>query len=171
MSEQALLRRLYRVGALHQGATTDGERAAAANAMRRVARKLALVRAQDPMRLACKVHVASLGVAPARPVEEPVDLPDDAELIARLGWWGEGHWTFAELRAWAAHIVDGVVLPADPQHEGACRGEVLLQLVDPALQLSPGDVPAIQRFVSGRDWSAWFRLLELRASRRPTGTS
>ena len=162
MSEQALLRKLRLVGALHDGATTDGERAAAAKAMRRVAKKLVEARARDTMRLGAKVHVASLGVEPETVEEERVELPDDRELVIRLGWWRDGHWHRAELNAWAAHIVDRVVLPADPHAPGARCGEVLLQLLDPAVQLYPADVHAMQEFVHIGDWAAWFELLEWR---------
>ena len=46
--ERALSEKLLRIEALHAGATTPGERAAAANAMDRIRERLKKVAVQDP---------------------------------------------------------------------------------------------------------------------------
>lgn len=46
--ERALIEKLLRIEALHAGATTPGERAAAANAMDRIRERLKKVAVQDP---------------------------------------------------------------------------------------------------------------------------
>lgn len=50
MDERALIEKLLRIEALHAGATTSGERAAAENAMGRIRARLKAMEAQDPPR-------------------------------------------------------------------------------------------------------------------------
>lgn len=50
MDERALIEKLLRIEALHAGATTPGERVAAANAMARIRERLEAMEAQDPPR-------------------------------------------------------------------------------------------------------------------------
>jgi len=52
---------------------------------------------------------------------------NQARRMSALARWERGDWTRSELHRWASHIVDAVVLPHDPTHEGACRAEVLLR--------------------------------------------
>lgn len=48
LDEKALLEKLRRIEALHAGATTPGERDAAANAMRTIQQRLKLVEQEQP---------------------------------------------------------------------------------------------------------------------------
>jgi len=165
--ERRLRERLARVEALHAGATTPGERAAAQKALERVVAQLGEVMASDEVRRFVRAHVASLGVAEPRHVRRSRGMPSTPELLRTLARWERGDWTRAELHRWASHIVDAVVLPHDPAHEGACRAEVLLQLSSRDLgHLHTSDLPRIRSFLSDRDWAAWFALLAEAARRR-----
>lgn len=165
--EHRLLERLARVEALHSGATTPGERAAAAKARERVAARLIEARASDATRQFCRAYVWSLGVEEERRDRPPRPLPSPAELAAQLSAWEADELSDHELLAWASEVVDQVLLPRDPDHEGACRAEVLLQLASRDLgRLTSTDVPLIRRFLRTRDWESWFALLATAARRR-----
>ncbi|MEQ1569092.1 MAG: hypothetical protein ABMA64_25875 [Myxococcota bacterium] len=163
--------RLERVERLHRGATTSGEREAAAAARERLLQHLAQVRADDPIARFCAEHVAELAVPP-EPPPPPEHLPDTAAVLAILARWEAGELPSAKVRAWAARLVDRVVLPADPNAEDTPLAEVLLQLAAlPHVRLVPSDVPHVRRFLRDRDWSAWFALIERAALRRPGVTA
>ena len=167
--ERRLRERLARVEALHRGATTDGEREAAAKALERVALKIVEVRSKDEVARFCAAHVASLGVPGRRNVDQGGRAPTAAEIRAMLLAWTRGDVSRRRVRAWAQKICDRVVFPADPMADGACRGELLLQLADlDRIGLTPADVPAMLAFLDHRDWHAWFELLATaaRSSRR-----
>lgn len=165
MSVDRLRMRLERVEALHRGATTDGERRAAAKARERLLERIVAERAKDPVARMVAEDLAALGVPSPRP-PPPTPVPDDAALLRVLALWESGDWTRRKVHDWAARMVDAVMLPADPAHEAACRAEVLLQLAMlHRVALDTGDVPALRRFLRDRDWAAWFALLTA-ASRR-----
>lgn len=169
VTETSLRQRLARVEALERGATTPGEREAAARARERLVARIVQIRANDPVARFVAAHVASLGVRPARP-EPPAQLPTEVQLIAALRRWHAGDWGRRELRAWAERIVDRVVLPTDPEDEGAAVAEVLLQLAMlHRVALQPRDIGAIQAFLEDRDWRAWFALVADAAERRRPG--
>jgi hypothetical protein len=167
VSEHSLRLRLARVRALERGATTPGEREAAARARERLEARLVKVRMDDPVARFVAAHVAALGVRPAKS-PPPVRLPSERDLLRILTLWERREVSWRKVKAWASRIVDRVVLPTDPDHEGACVSEVLLQLaMMHRVALRPADVPRIRRFLHDRDWSAWFSLLA-EAAERPT---
>ncbi len=157
--EHAIWQRLQRVQALHDGATTPGERAAAAEAKKRLMQRLHAVRKADPVARFVEGHVRTLGIS--RPPEPPaVELPTRRQVSAMLAAWEEGSCTDARIRDWAARLVGAVDLPSHPDAVGACRAEVLLQLAMlERVPLSPRDVPAVRRFLRTRDWGEWFALV------------
>jgi len=154
--EQRLRRRLQRVVALHEGAATEGERQAAANARDRLVARLRQVRAADPVVHFVHRDLQRLGVD--RPPEPPeVPLPSHGEMARALVSWERGVWDAQRVREWAAWLVDAVDLPADPCAEGAVRAEVLLQLaMMDRVPLQASDVPQIRRFLRTSDWGVWF---------------
>lgn len=164
--ERRLLERLARVEALHEGATTPGEREAAARALKKVLERLVEVRAKDEVARFCAAHVASLGIPDRPPPDTDEPLPCALDLRRRLTWWHHGHIPASHLRDWASRVCDRTVLPSDPSDPEAPAAEVVLQLA--ALRrarLKRQDVPAILEFLDSADWGAWFALLE-RAARR-----
>lgn len=165
VTERALRSRLARVEALHRGATTPGERQAAALAAKRLLERIRKVRRNDPIAQFCAAHVASLGVAPNRP--PPGErVPSQREMLRVLTLWEADTWDAHEVYDWASHLVDRVVLPVRPDHEAACRADVLLQLAGyQRLALRRADVPEIRAFVTSRDWAAWFAFLAEAAQR------
>ncbi|HHO53540.1 MAG TPA: hypothetical protein ENK18_22385 [Deltaproteobacteria bacterium] len=166
VTETSLRQRLARVEALERGATTPGERAAAARARERLMARIVQLRASDPVARFVAAHVASLGVSPARPAP-PARLPTEGQLVAALLRWRAGDWGRDELQLWAERIVDRVVLPTDPEAEGAAVAEVLLQLAMlHRVALQPRDVGAICAFLGDRDWRAWFALVAAASERR-----
>jgi hypothetical protein len=156
-----LKRRLDRVEALHRGATTAGERTAAARARDRLAARIDQLRSDDPVAQFVRAHLQSLVVAPSWfPPEPPPALPTDQQILAILALWEAGDWHWRDVHAWATVQVDSVDLPTDPADEGVARAEVLLQLAMlHRVDLRTSDVPAIRRFLHEREWSAWFRLV------------
>ncbi len=165
ITERRLRARLDRVEALYRGATTAGEREAARRAGERLLARIEALRADDPIARFCRAHLAALGVPPSRP-PPPTPLPSRRAISAVLGRWEAGEWSRDRLRRWAARLVDRVTLPADPEHPGACRAEVLLQLAALHLvKLRPGDAPRIRRFLEDGDWGAWFGLVATAAAR------
>lgn len=164
--ERRLRARLARVEALHRGATTTGEREAAAKARQRLLARLEEVRANDPVARFCAEHLSELAEAPLPP-PPPERVPEESELLVALARWESGDWTPERLHAWACDLVDQVTFPDDPREPGACVGEVLLQLAAlHRVPLGPDDVPRIRRFVRERDWDGWFALLSEAARRR-----
>ena len=145
--------------ALHDGATTPGERAAAAQALQRLARRLEALRADDPVARFVAGHVRMLSV-PRAPEPPAAELPDARAMASMLASWEEGAVSDRRVQRWAERLVAAVDLPSHPEHEGACRAEVLLQLAMlDRVPLTRADVPAIRRFLRTRDWSAWFERL------------
>ena len=150
---------MMRVKALHDGATTPGERAAAARALERLQERLSSVRARDPVAAFVRDHVGRLGIDRA-PEPPSVPLPTVRELGLALLRWEQGDWTTAEVSTWACGLVGAVDLPSHPDAVGAVRAEVLLQLaMMHRVALRPTHVPEIRRFLRTRDWSGWFALL------------
>ena len=165
ITERKLHAKLARVEALHEGATTEGERRAAARARERLIERARHLRANDPVARFCKDHIESLGVPPNRP-PAPRPVPSGREVLGALACWESRDWTRRRVRLWAAQMVDQCILPADPEDEGACRSEVLLQLAAlHHIRLKRTDVPRIRRFLRDRDWRAWFDLVAEAASR------
>lgn len=164
-SERGLHQRLQRVEALHRGATTPGEREAAARARERLLAHIHQVRADDPIARFCAEHVAELGVAPAPP-PPPEPLPDARELLGLLARWEAGDVDTDWVCSWAQEQVDRGVFPDDPTDDGAAVAEVVLQLAAlEHVRLRPRDVPRIRRFVRDRDWDAWFQVVADAAAR------
>lgn len=162
VDERGLWQRLQRVQALHDGATTPGEREAAARALQRLARRLEALRADDPVARFVAGDVRRLSIA--RPPEPPgEDLPDERSMASMLAAWEQGTVGDRQVQRWAERFVAGVDLPSHPDDEGACRAEVLLQLAMlDRVPLTRADVPVLRRFLRTRDWAAWFaRLAEV----------
>jgi hypothetical protein len=167
--ERRIEQRLARVEALHRGATTPGEREAAARARERLLTHLAEVRGDDEIARFCAEHVAELAVAPAPP-PPPDPLPDVATVLGVLVRWEAGEWSTDDVQAWAESIVDRVDFGDDPGTLAVA--EVTMQLAGlPRVGLRPRHVPGIRRFLRDGDLPAWFALLatameERRASSR-----
>lgn len=168
--ERRLHTRLARVVALREGATTPGEREAAANAEARLRERLAASRREDPVARSCAEEVASLGVEGPLPEPEP-DLAD-VDVLWVLALYERGALPLDELRRWALDLVDAVVFPDHPAHPLAPLGEVLLQLstVD-RFPLLPSDVPRVREFLSTGDWRRWFETVAHVAGRSPRSCS
>lgn len=165
VDERQIRARLARVEALHRGATTPGEREAAARARERLLTHLVEMRANDPIARFCAEDVAEY-VAVPDPPPPPEILPDVRTILSVLARWEVGGWTSDEVWAWAERLVDRVVLPDDPEAEEAPVAEVLLQLSSlEYVDLRPTDVPRIRRFLRDRDWGAWFSLVADAAAR------
>ncbi|MFT4624890.1 MAG: hypothetical protein ACI8PZ_003556 [Myxococcota bacterium] len=169
-SERDLRARLAKVEALHAGATTDGEREAAARARQRLLTRLATLRRDDPVARFVADHVASLAVPPTR-AAPPARMPSVREVLGVLAMWESGDLTAASVQAWAELVVDRVDLPDAADHPAAVRAEVALQLAAlHRIRLTPTDVPRVRRFVrsdgSSDAWTRWFDLLSEVARRR-----
>ena len=165
IDERGLRKKIARVEALHRGATTPGEREAAARAKARLVDRLGHVRQSDPIAQFCAEHIIDLGVAP-EPPPPPEQMPTEEEIAAVLLFWEEGDWDEEEVCAWAGRLVDRVFLPADADEADAPLAEVLLQLSDlEHVRLMPSDIPRIRRFLRRRDWGAWFDLVAEAAAR------
>ena len=163
--EQRLRERLARVEALERGATTPGERSAAAAARGRLNERLAQVRQADPVRRFVAAQVVSQMVDESMP-EPPAFLPSESELLTQLFLWAAGELSRAEIEAWAEAVINRLVMPTDPVDHETCIGEVLLQLAMlHRVNLQTADVPAIRAFLAERDWTAWFEVLAIAARR------
>lgn len=163
VTEHRLRERLARIEALHEGATTPGEREAARKAGERLMERIVRLRADDPVVRFCREHLAALGVAPRRP-PPPTRLPSEERVLTILARWEAGDWSAARVHRWACRLVDRVTMPDDPGR--APIAEVLLQLAAlHHVRLRPKDVPRIRRFLRDRDWTAWFDLVAGAASR------
>ncbi len=157
--EHALWQRMLRVQALHDGATTPGERLAAARALERLSARLSEVRSADPVARFVRDDVERLGIDRA-PEPPAVPLPSVREVCLVLTLWEQGDWRTADVSTWASALVGAVDLPSDPDAQGAVRAEVLLQLAMlHRVPLRARHVPAIRRFLRTRDWEGWFALL------------
>lgn len=155
--ERKIEERLARVEALHRGATTPGEREAAARARDRLLNHLAAVRGDDEIARFCAEHVAELAVAPAPP-PPPEPIPDLYAVLAVLARWEAGDWSASDVREWAEEIVDRVEFPDDPVLVPIA--EVTMQLAGlPRVGLRPRHIPGIRRFLRDGDLGAWFVLL------------
>jgi hypothetical protein len=154
-----LRQRLERIEALHRGATTAGERLAAARARDRLAAHIDRIRSSDPVARFVRAHLQELGVGPPAP-RPPATLPTETQILAVLASWEAGEWTWHEVHAWATVQVDSVDLPLSADDDGVARAEILLQLAMlHRVGLHPSDVPAIRLFLRERDWDSWFRLV------------
>ena len=150
---------MQRVQALHDGATTPGERQAAARAMERLHERISKVRAADPVASFVREHVERLGIDRA-PEPPAVELPSHREVAAVLSRWEQGDWLDHEVCTWASALVGAVDLPSHPEAVGAVRAEVLLQMAMLSrVPLRASDVPKIRRFLRTREWGEWFELL------------
>ena len=167
MDEPTLRRKLAAIQALHEGATTDGEREAAAEARQRVAQRLVKVTGTRRLHVhAAFRHAADLGPEEPDPlVEEAPELPTVDDLRALLLGWRMGQRSRRELCAWAAHLCDRLLLPSVEVHDPrAARIEVLLQLAAMGRQpLCRADIPAIEAFLLAEPgeaaWRDWFDFL------------
>ncbi|NOY25523.1 MAG: hypothetical protein GXP62_06580 [Oligoflexia bacterium] len=186
MEEHALRRKLQAIKALHDGATTAGERAAAAQARDRVflrLLKLGLVRRASVhavFRHAAGLGGTHLGAGQSSdeldPLIDPIEvsLPSCEDLLLVLAAWRMGLRSRADVRAWAARLCDQLLLPSVDIHDPrAARVEVLLQLAAMESQpLDPVDAPAIERFLRAEpgetawaEWFSWLSSLDWRARR------
>lgn len=168
--ERKIQERLARVEAVHRGATTPGERHAAARARERLLQHLAKMRDDDEIARFCAEHVAELGVAPAPP-PPPAPVPDTHTVLGVLARWEAGDWTMEQVRAWAEEVVDRVEFADDLVLLPVA--EVAMQLAGlPRVGLRPRHVPGIRRFLRDHDLQAWFALLaEAMAERRTAARS
>jgi nicotinate-nucleotide pyrophosphorylase len=153
-SRHVLQRRLARVEALADRATTAGERQAAAAAANRLRARLATTRS----------------TIPADPLLDPRGgrWPGRAVLRARVLDWIQGRQTHQAIARWAQQEVDRWLLPDVPVHDPVgVEVEVLLQLStlhlgallperDGAALMAFLDTP-LQLTESG--WQAWYRHL------------
>jgi hypothetical protein len=154
-----LAQRLERIEALHRGATTAGERTAAARARDRLAAHIDRIRSSDPVARFVRAHLQELGVGPPAP-RPPASLPTEDQILSVLASWEAGDLGWREVHAWATVQVDSVDLPRGANDDGIARAEVLLQLAMlHRVGLTPRDVPAIRQFLRERDWDSWFRLV------------
>ena len=168
-TEARLRERLQKVEALHAGATTPGERAAAAEARTRLLERLQGLRRDDPIARFVAEHVAALAVPPTR-AAAPMPMPTLRQVLGVLAVWEAGDLTAEGVQAWAELVVDRVDLPDGCADPGAARAEVILQLAAlHRIQLTPEEVPEIRRFLRSDGepggWSEWFDLLA-RVARR-----
>ncbi len=168
MDEPTLRRKLRAIEALHDGATTEGERLAAAEARDRVARRLVQVTGVRRLHVhACFRAAAGLGAdeAPVLDDDPGVELPTVAELLAVLAAWRMELRTAREVERWACRLCDQLLLPSVDVHDPrAARVEVLLQLAAMKRQpLGRADIDAIEAFLLAEPgeaaWQAWFSWL------------
>lgn len=166
MEETDLHRKLLAIEALHDGATTEGERLAAAQARERVLCrlvKLGLVRRAGVH--AAFRHAAALGPEEVLVEAAEAELPTTEDLLAVLAGWRLGLRSRREVGRWAAALCDRLLLPCVEVHDPrAARVEVLLQLAAMRRQpLLPADIPAIEAFLCAEPgqaaWTAWFQWL------------
>lgn len=168
MEEHDLHRKLLAVEALHDGATTEGERLAAAQARERLLQRLA---ARGLLRRA-GVHHAFEQAARLAPEDAEVlveaseaELPSTEDLLLVLAAWRLGLRSRREVCAWASGLCDRLLLPVVPVDDPrAARVEVLLQLAAMRrLPLRAAHIPAIEAFLQAEPgpaaWQAWFHLL------------
>lgn len=179
MEENALRRKLLAIEALHEGATTEGERVAAAQARERVvARLLRLGLVRRASVHAVFRHAAGLGDLDDSPdplVEEAqAELPTSEDLLMVLAAWRMELRTRHEVGEWAAHLCDRLLLPSVDVHDPrAARVEVLLQLAAMVRQpLVTDDIPVIEAFLRAEpgqqawaDWFAWLASVDWKARR------
>ncbi|MCK6505849.1 hypothetical protein L6R53_21090 [Myxococcota bacterium] len=168
MEEHDLHRKLLAVEALHDGATTEGERLAAEQARERLLQRLS---SRGLLRRAGVHHAfeqaAQLGAPDAEVLVEAseAELPTTEDLLLVLAAWRLGLRRRREVCAWASELCDRLLLPVVPVDDPrAARVEVLLQLAALRQQpLSTGDVPAIEAFLQApagpAAWAAWFDFL------------
>lgn len=159
---QALRRKLRRIEALLAGATTAGEREAAARARERVLQRMPP--GESPLPPPGDGFTELPWAAPG------ARLPDRAVLLRVLAEWRAGARDAASVTLWAARVVDEQVLPdLPPEHPDAPLVEVLLVLA--ALRrpsLRPADLKAIRAFLREHPqgwqaaWAAWFAHLAVR---------
>jgi hypothetical protein len=82
LDEKALFEKLRRIEALHVGATTPGERDAAANAIRRIQERLKLAEKEDPP-VRCGAHPCRSRRRATRPDEDVPFVPPGAGTTTR----------------------------------------------------------------------------------------
>ncbi|RME23888.1 MAG: hypothetical protein D6798_12555 [Deltaproteobacteria bacterium] len=168
MDEPTLRRKLRAIEALHDGATTEGERRAAAEARARLVRRL--VRVSGARRLhvhACFRAAAAMGEASPPVLDDSpgAELPTVAELLAVLAAWRLELRSAREVERWASRLCDRLLLPSVDVHDPrAARVEVLLQLAAMRRQpLWPADIDEIERFLRAEPgeaaWRVWFTWL------------
>jgi len=122
MTRYALLKKLHRIKALEDGATTRGEAGAAAAAKERVMRRLAET-APEPIPQARQTPV---GIDPIFRGAVP---PDRGVLLDKLLRWRSGELSSAELWTWALRVVDKTLLSdAPPHHPESVAVEVVMAL-------------------------------------------
>jgi hypothetical protein len=165
---KALLRRIRRVEALHAGATTEGERTAAARARARLVERLGGDVPSGRIDAPEEIRFDPLAPPPGAHLDTPLRMPTHRTLASKIEAWGRGDLTSAELQAWAWRFVDGMLLPDLPASDvDSIRVEVILQLS--SLEDQPlwiDDVPALAAFLRTpkrdveKGWTEWFRYVE-----------
>ncbi|MCB9763574.1 MAG: hypothetical protein H6739_27650 [Alphaproteobacteria bacterium] len=160
----SLRKKLRRIQALHDRATTPGERQAAAAALDRIRDRMERVDEGLPQPEGV-ITLEELGFTSSEP---GYTLPDRAELIAMLLEWSNGDRTARSVGRWASRLVDKLLLPdlpaTDPE---AIPVEVLLQLSCMRRQpLAVQDIPAMLAFLAAppdraaQAWADWFAYVE-----------
>jgi hypothetical protein len=165
---KALLRRIRRVEALEAGATTEGERTAAARARARLVERLGGDVPSGRLEPAEEIRFDPLAPPPGAHLDTRLQMPTHRTLIAKVEAWAKGELAGSELQAWAWRFVDGMLLPDLPASDvDAIRVEVILQLS--SLEDQPlwiDDAPALTAFLRtparsvDEGWAEWFRYVE-----------
>lgn len=165
MDLRTLRRKLQAIEALHEGATTEGERAAAAEARERLTRRMAGTEGGRWSDLAEEGPDAASIEHPDPLTDEADVLPPLGEFLALLIAWEEEECSRDDVHAWAAVLCDRLLLPCvDITDPRAARVEVLLNLAAMDHQpLRVGDIPALRAFLTAEPgeaaWAAWFGFL------------
>ena len=165
---KALLRRIRRVEALHAGATTDGERTAAARARARLVERLGGDVPSGRIEPGEEIRFDPLAPPPGAHLDTRLQMPTHRTLISKVNAWAKGDLSGSELQAWARRFVDGMLLPDLPASDvDSIRVEAILQLS--SLEDQPlwiDDAEALVEFLRTpkrsvkKGWTDWFQYVE-----------
>jgi hypothetical protein len=165
---KALLRRIRRVEALHAGATTEGERTAAARARARLVERLGGDVPSGRIEPGEEIRFDPLAPPPGAHLDTRLQMPTARTLVSKVQEWAKGDLSGSELQAWAWRFIDGMLLPDLPASDiDSIRVEVILQLS--SLEDQPlwiDDAPALLEFLRTpkrsveKGWADWFRYVE-----------
>jgi hypothetical protein len=165
---KSLLRRIRRVEALHAGATTEGERTAAARARARLVERLGGDVPSGRLEPVEEIRFDPLAPPPGAHLDTRLQMPTHRTLVSKIEAWAKGDLSSAELSAWAWRFVDGMLLPDLPASDvDSIRVEVILQLS--SLEDQPlwiDDAEALVAFLrtpkraAEQGWAEWFRYVE-----------
>ena len=165
---KSLLRRIRRVEALHAGATTEGERTAAARARARLVERLGGDVPSGRLEPAEEIRFDPLAPPPGAHLDTRLQMPTARTLVSKVQAWAKGELAGSELQAWAWRFVDGMLLPDLPASDvDSIRVEVILQLS--SLEDRPlwiDDAQALLAFLrtptrsAEKGWADWFQYVE-----------